>query len=475
MQKYNFILILLSTSLSMSACQPKAEIADTPAVQVTKQPTIKLPVKMTTPSESKVSNDKTVMAKDCIALSQTMQKVDSDSKIEAIYGIQDQLKACLPTANNAEVVTLLKSYQAMYDRFLASDLDSELNLETFNGAIYELYYGEGLSSAQLKTLTPRDQYLVGLVKGDTDVSIYDEGEGYFSFTHNLKAMADIFTPYLRKDQRLFIERMAIDNQESFWSDASVTVSFADLIERAVFWEDYIQQYPDGYAVEDAKILLNLYQHTLFFGSDNTDWTDNDFRTFTDPQYKTMMLQLAKRPKGALGRNARILLDFMTLTENERQQKYLKSLTNTERNLLEEEFSSYDSLEKMLKVHRPWDVRHYRDCLNGLFCEDDIDFASLDVLPSFAEICPSAQSEPMQIQKDLKVWGFEAEFANKNLQCEPLNLKDYESFDCRFGLDWRQEPYISISNDRGWYKDFYDTSERCALALEGHLAADNEKS
>lgn len=475
MQKYTSVLILLSTSLSISACQPKAE-----APNISAQPTE--PVDTLAPtkvSETKKTKSATVDAQTCTTLNNAMQKVDSDSKIEAIYDIQDQLKACLPTANNAEVMTLLKSYQDMYNRFLASDLDydsdSESDYETFNSAIYELYYGEGLSSAQLKTLTPRDQYLVGLVKGDTDVSIYDEGEGYFSFTHNLKAMADIFTPYLRKDQRLFIERMAIDNQESFWSDASVTVSFADLIERAVFWEDYIQQYPDGYAVEDAKILLNLYQHTLFFGSDNTDWTDNDFRTFTDPQYKTMMLQLAKRPKGALGRNARILLDFMTLTENERQQKYLKSLTNTERNLLEEEFSSYDSLEKMLKVHRPWDVRHYRDCLNGLFCEDDIDFASLDVLPSFAEICPSAQSEPMQIQKDLKVWGFEAEFANKNLQCEPLNLKDYESFDCRFGLDWRQEPYISISNDRGWYKDFYDTSERCALALEGHLAADNEKS
>lgn len=374
MQKYTFILILLSTSLSMSACQPKAEIADTPAVQVTKQPTIKLPVKMTTPSESKVSNDKTIMAKDCIALNQTMQKVDSDSKIEAIYAIQDQLKACLPTANNAEIMTLLKSYQDMYSRFLASDLDydydSESDYETFNSAIYELYYGEGLSSSQLKTLTPRDQYLVGLVKNDTDVSIYDEGEGYFSFTHNLKAMADIFTPYLRKDQRLFIERMAIDNQDTFWSDASVTVSFADLIKRALFWENYIQQYPDGYRVKDARYLLDFYRYIIFFGAENTQWTDDAIHEFIEPKYKKMVVQLAEHSNSVVAQDAQKFLKFLALSDSERQQKYPAPNTDEEGREVGHWAIARYQLDKALQIPSIWDEIGNKDCFHGLFCTDE---------------------------------------------------------------------------------------------------------
>ncbi len=474
MQKTTLALIMISSFFGLSACQPKSEISDTPpsTTEADTQKSIDTPIKTLEP---KAIKDAAVDAQTCLSLSKTMQKIGNTSKIVAIYAVQEQLKSCLPTANNAEVMTLLKSYQDMYNRFLASDLDSESDNETFNNAIYELFYGEGLSSAQLKTLSPRDQYLVGLVKSKADVSIYDEGEGYFSFTHDLKAMADIFTPYLREDQRLFIQRMAVDNQESFWSDASITISFEELIQRATFWEDYIQRYPDGYAVEDAGILLNLYQHALFFGSDNTDWTDDAIHKFIEPQFKQQMMQLLKRPDSKLAQNTRTYLKFMTMTDSERQQAYPVPKINDDGYEIEGISKVHYHLREALPISSPWDVRHYRDCLSGVFCADDIDFASLEVSSAFAAVCPSAQSEPMAIQKDLKVWGFEVEFANKDLQCELLNLKDYASYDCQFGLDARQQPHISIYNDRGWYKDFYDTSERCTLALKGHLAADNEKS
>ncbi|MDN5565542.1 MAG: hypothetical protein L0G25_01975 [Psychrobacter sp.] len=366
MQTYNLLLLSLSASLLVSACQPKAE-----APNISAQPTEPLnTLAAEKVSETKETKSATVDAQTCTTLNNAMQKVDSDSKIEAIYDIQDQLEACLPTANNAEVMALLKSYQAMYDRFLASDLDSELNLETFNGAIYELYYGEGLSSAQLKTLNPRDQYLVGLVKSDADVSIYDEGEGYFSFTHNLKAMADIFTPYLRKDQSLFIQRMAVDNQDTFWSDASVTVSFDGLIERALFWEDYIQRYPDGYAVKDAKYLLDFYRYIIFFGAENTQWTDDAIREFMMPEDEQMIQQLSTRPNSILAEDAQKFLNFLALPDSERQQKYPAPSTNDDGY----EYSDWAivsyQLDKALQIPSIWDDIENKDCFNGLFCTDE---------------------------------------------------------------------------------------------------------
>ena len=363
------LAISMSMLIALSGCQPEvetpAELNNTQKVEQDNQQPLSIEQ-----SKPAVVTETAIDAKTCLALSKSMQKVDYTSKIEAIYTIQKQLKTCLPTANNAEVLKLLKNYQAMYKRFLASDVDSESDFEIFNNAIYELYYGEGLSSAQLKTLTPRDQYLVGLVNSDADVSIYDEGEGLFSFGHNLKTMADIFTPYLRKDQRLFIQRMAIDNQDTFWSDASVTVSFEELIERTLFWENYIQQYPDGYGIKDAKYLLDFYRYIIFFGADNTQWTDDAVREFIMPEDEKMIQRLSKHPSNVLAKDSQNFLRFLALSDSERQQKYPAPSNDEEDN----EYSAWAivryQLEEALQIPSIWDEIGNKDCFNGLFCMDE---------------------------------------------------------------------------------------------------------
>ncbi len=364
MQKTTFALMLVGVALTTSACQPKTETSEQPVKPLDTSTPIKVEA-----SEPKVIKDNSIEAKTCLALNQAMQKVGDNSKIEAIYAIQEQLKACLPTANSAEVMTLLKSYQTMYDRFLASNLDSESDYETFNDAIYELSY-EGLSSAQLKTLSLRNQYLVGLVKSDADVSIYDQGEGYFSFTHNLEAMADIFTPYLREDQSKFIQRMAIDNQDTFWSDASVTVPFEGLIERALFWEDYIRQYPDGYGIKDAKYLLDFYRYIIFFGADNTQWTDDAIREFSMHEDEQMIRRLSKHPSSILAKDSQNFLKFLTLPDSERQQKYPAPSTDEEGHEYGDWAIVRYQLDKALQIPSIWDEIENKDCFNGLFCMDE---------------------------------------------------------------------------------------------------------
>ena len=371
MQKLLLSIIITANLLLVVACQPRSaaetslETVNTQSVDQDNAAQKPLVV-----SETKVA-DNLVDAQTCLDINKNMQKVDDTSKIVAIYKVQEQLKACLPTANNAEVMTLLKSYQDMYNRFLTSNFDSESDNETFNNAIYGLFYGEGLSSAQLKTLSPRDQYLVELVKSKADVSIYDEGEGYFSFTHNLKAMADIFTPYLRKDQRLFIQRMAIDNQESFWSDASVTVPFKGLIERALFWEDYIRQYPDGYSVKDAQYLLDFYRYIIFFGAENTQWTDDAIHEFMTPEDEQLIQRLSKHPSSLfLAKDAQKFLKFLALSDDERQQEYSAPSTDKDGNELSSLSTARYQLDKALQIPSIWNEIDTKDCFQGLFCTDE---------------------------------------------------------------------------------------------------------
>ena len=360
MQKAILALMLVGVALTTSACQPKTETSE----QSVKPLDTSTPIKAEVPE---VVQDATVKAQTCLALNQAMQKVGDNSKIEAIYAIQEQLRACLPTVNNTEVIALLESYQAMYSRFLIHD--TNVNDESLNALLYDLSYGDGLSEEQLEAMSPRIQYLVELLTSDADVRIRDLGEGFFSLDHNLKTMADIFTPYLREDQRLFIRRMAIDNQEVLWSDASVTASFEELIERAVFWEDYIQRFPNGYSVKDAKGLLDLYRYQLIFGSDNTQWTDDAMHEFVSPEYKTAIEKLTKRSNSILAKDAKEYLEFMAMSDSQREINYPVPSVDENGDEMNDWAQVRYQFTQATSIHSSWDYDNTRDCLVSVICLD----------------------------------------------------------------------------------------------------------
>ena len=361
--------------LGMSACQPKSdtssESSETKNTEQVNTPTSleKSATKTTTATDSALD------AKTCLELSKSMKKVDETSKIEAIYAIQKQLKACLPTASNGEVLNLLKDYQAMYERFLWDDDAAAINETDFDEDYYDVMYAlewnEKVPEEKLQKMSARTRYLIGLIQNDADVRAYNLGEGYYAFSHDLKAMADIFTPYLRPDQKAFIQRMAKDNQDIFWSDAAITTSFAELVERAQFWEDYITRYPNGYAVKDAKILLDLYRYALFFGSDNTRWTDDDIREFLEPEDKQTMVALTKRPNSILAKDATNYLNFMALSDSERQEHYPAPSTDEDGYEMHESSMTYYRLNQAMQIPPIWHTDgDNRECLNGLFCQTE---------------------------------------------------------------------------------------------------------
>ena len=361
----------ISLILTLSACQPKSAVV--PEVE-TKDSTdqISQPSVNKTPKPV-IANKSAVDAKACLALSDAMQKVDNTSKIEAIYAIQEPLKSCLPTASNAEVLNLLKDYQAMYERFLWDD--SDINDEEFNNDFFDvmnaLEQGEKVAEENLKNLSPHVRYLIGLIQNGADVRVYNLGEGYYAFNHDLKAMADIFTPYLRQDQKVFIQQMATENQDIFLSDAAITTSFEELVERTVFWEDYITRYPKGYAVKDAKTILDSYRYFLFFGSDNTQWTDDDIREFLEPEYKQTMVALSKRPDSVLAKDATNYLNFMALSDSERQQHYPAPSTDEDGYEMHERTMTYYRLNQAMQIPSSWNTNgDNRDCSNGVICQDE---------------------------------------------------------------------------------------------------------
>lgn len=384
MQKTTLSLMMgVSLLFAMSACQPPSDMKKTSdnsdtlnksstSTQTAKQPSTQPLIEAKTPraltnalvalSEKQLTN-KLV----CTKLSASMKDIDNKSKIEDIHGIQRQLNACLPMTANVEILQWLTEYQALYGRFLGSN--DSMDCASFHDVAETINQGKQLSVEQLKALSPRKRYLSELVQSNADVSVLYVGEGIFKFHHNLKAMADLFVPYLPADQAIFIQRMAKDNQDIFWNDGAVAVSFDKVMARAVFWENYVKTYPDSYFTEDAKNLFATYRYVLFYGSNNTQWTDDSIHEFTDPKYKQAIQQLAKRPSSILAQDAHTFLDFMALSDSKRKKKYPVPNKDDNGNKIDDwEIPRYQ-LTEVLQKPSPWKTDGNRDCLTGVICVD----------------------------------------------------------------------------------------------------------
>ena len=375
MQKNTLALTMIASLLfATSACQPPEDMADTPNAQTIKEPSTKPLIEAKTPkalttalvtlSEEQLTN-KLV----CTKLSNTMQDIDNKSKIESITAVQRQLKACLPITDNREILQWLADYQALYGRFLGSN--DYIDDENFYAVVDTIEQGKSITVEQLKSLSPRRRYLISLVESNADVSLLYVGEGIFVFHHDLQAMADLFAPYLPDEQAEFIQRMAQDNQDIFWNDAAVAVPFEEVVNRAIFWEDYTQRYPIGYFTTDAKYLLSIYRDVLFFGSNNTQWTEDTIHEFIDLKHKQAVQQLAKRLNSVLAQDAQVYLDFIALSDSERQQKYPVPNKDSDGYKIENWMVPRYQLRAALPIPSPWEADNNKDCMTGVICMDTI--------------------------------------------------------------------------------------------------------
>ena len=370
------LIVGLSLLSGVTACQPPSDKAipsetTSASVKAEKPPSTpslaeaKTPKALTTALVA-LSEDTLTEQLICTKLHDSINAIDNKSKIENIHSVQRQIQACLPTASNAEILQWLADYQAMYQRFL--QFDNPTDSAAFFTVMSHVEQGKKITVAKLKQVNPRVRYLIGLVMSRSDVSVRYLGEGDFEFHHDLTAMADIFSPYLPDDQSAFIQRMAKDNQAIFWFDAAIAFSFEALVERAVFWEDFIKRYPKSRFYTDAKALLNTYRYLLFFGSENTQWTDNDIRKFDNPADEQLMRQLAKRNDSELAQDVQKFFTFMQQSNTERQQRYPVPDKDENGHKINQWEVAHYQLDKALEIPSPWKEDN-KDCSTGILCID----------------------------------------------------------------------------------------------------------
>lgn len=250
------IVYCFLSCLALSACHPKNNPSEHPS---TSQEEVE-PILTTT---NCLSDTKGILS-----------RIDQKSSIQQLAAANSALKKCAHQLNPEQIYQLLESANLMYQRFLATTSGDE-SMQGLNAYGYAKIHpenaqdlGQGDAATIKKTLPQRDQYLMDLV-GQQYIQFLDIGEGYFELKQHPQYAVDMFAAYLPKDEAVFIQRMAKDNTDILYSDAAIAISGQVLAERALFWENYIKQYPKSKYRKDAELLFNEYQYLIFIGSDNS--------------------------------------------------------------------------------------------------------------------------------------------------------------------------------------------------------------
>lgn len=281
----------------------------------------------------------------CNNLSQRMQAINNKSLLTSIHRINDDLKQCVPNANNSQLLAWIVQHANMYSNF--TSLPEEQGSPAFD-KLANKYQGGKVDINQFKGLTPREKYLAQQL-GNTEINLYYEGEGIYSFWYNLATTADIFTPYLSDDQAIYIKRLATDNQTTFWNDAGITITYAQLIERALFWENFVKKYPTSKLKTYAQAHYRYYRYYTFFGSENTSWTIDDKMTKMEPADFAALLKLVRQPNSELANMANQYLKFLKMSQAQRDKAYPVSKLDDNDSPKDDRQISQEQLKKALKI------------------------------------------------------------------------------------------------------------------------------
>lgn len=299
--------------------------------------------------------------------------INNTSTINALKDVIATLKACVPEADNAAQLKWLNASLPMYERLWAPDstLTTEQQLasyDEFSHFYMPCLFEDSVDESLFQKMSARDQYIYEHLN-EAYLNVQYVGEGFVEYQLDTQYPLDIFVPYLPEAQAVFITRMAQDNKEVFYNDAAITVSFENLVERAIFWEDYLKTYPNSTFKTEAQALFDHYRYALFFGSDNTQWTDDDAMTkmYSEEAYHQLQT-LAKRPNSELADNARHYLRFLAMPLEQRQDNFPTSDVDENGYQKWAGQLAREQLQQQLPIPLPWESSNL-DCLSSIVCTE----------------------------------------------------------------------------------------------------------
>ena len=214
-------------------------------------------------------------AKDCPrqAFKQYADKLDK-TKIESVDSLKENYKK-IASNQSLQCRSLLFRNLRHYHNQL-----TKIYIESVEKKLNEVEYPRSLKEAK--------KYKAQLNKVGLGIH---QNEGYYYAIADSAWFLQEFGTFLSDDWKKYLKQCEHEEKNQFTDDAAVMISWEALRERVVFWENFLDEYPDFLEKSTAKEYLSRYAYTYLRGSGNSpiyDWDTKNFRSDIGKSYENFI-------------------------------------------------------------------------------------------------------------------------------------------------------------------------------------------
>ncbi|MBB6370157.1 tetratricopeptide repeat protein [Chryseobacterium shigense] len=199
----------------------------------------------------------------------------NDKLYEDYIKIREKYTACL----SENLSKVLDEYVNYYD--------SESNRYKFPENIKEL-------STQLK-------------KGGLEFT--EVGEGYTEIWSFPEHYFSLFKDKVTPDYNSYIGQLSKESKGLYSADAGLVISWKELGERTVFWENFIKKYPESPLISRVKEMYGNYLYDYLFGMDNTPTHEHSDGTIYDENREEFNRIIRKYPNSDVAKKSKELMSL----------------------------------------------------------------------------------------------------------------------------------------------------------------------
>ncbi len=170
--------------------------------------------------------------------------------------------------NKNEVVLKLKSLSnkeaanALYEKYIEENNTLLGQIVEKESGILDKFYNE--DEANKKAVK-----LLGERLSKHQLEFFEIGEGYVEIEPLPDFYYKIFKDYVTNDYKDYLYLKSEENKTLYSADAGLVISFKDLGDRIISWENFMTKYPDSKLIPSVKEEYKNYQMDYLVGQDNT--------------------------------------------------------------------------------------------------------------------------------------------------------------------------------------------------------------
>jgi len=143
-----------------------------------------------------------------------------------------------------------------------------------------------------------------------DLEFREVGEGYTEIWSVPDHYFSIFKNKVTPDYNSYIQQLAKESRDIYSADAGIVISWKELGDRTVFWENFIKKYHQSPLIPRVKKIYDNYLTDYLFGMDNTPTYEHADGKLYDENRKEFNRIIRTYPDSYVAEKAKALMNML---------------------------------------------------------------------------------------------------------------------------------------------------------------------